>query len=268
MSLFGKLLREALKEFAEHGYRSEAELQAWLARLHGALDREMPNDDEVRRRLWMAFETVYHRLIARGGIEQWVPGVSRYTLAQVAPRLRADLDRRIMAGVGLIKLNKEQATAKTLQRFAGWITSIPAGGSGDVDLREAAAHIGKAPAQVRFEARRVAIDQGHKLAAAVAATVADGAGAIAAIWHSNWRRANYDYRPDHKARDGVVYAIRGCWAIEDGLMKRGKAGYLDDITQPGEEVFCRCTAQYITSLRDLPDEMLTRKGQESLRAAA
>ncbi|ECG8055094.1 hypothetical protein FM848_23300, partial [Salmonella enterica] len=36
-------------------------------------------------------------------------------------------------------------------------------------------------------------------------------------------------------------------------------GYLDEITQPGEEVFCRCYLTYIYNVRSLPDEMKTEK---------
>jgi len=44
-------------------------------------------------------------------------------------------------------------------------------------------------------------------------------------------------------------------------MKAGPAGYLDEITQPGEEPFCRCFVRYIYNIRNLPDDMLTQKGK-------
>jgi hypothetical protein len=97
--------------------------------------------------------------------------------------------------------------------------------------------------------------------------VARGNGAIAGIWHSHWRRPGYDYREDHKERDERVYLIRGSWAHEQGLVKPGKVGYLDDITQPGQEPFCSCYVQYISALSKLPDEMLTKSGQQFLTKA-
>jgi hypothetical protein len=61
-----------------------------------------------------------------------------------------------------------------------------------------------------------------------------------------------------------VYAIRGNWALDKGLMKAGKAGYYDEITKPGEEVYCSCSATYLYAIRELPDDMITNKGRETL----
>lgn len=260
---FRDVLTAAMQEFARRGYSSEADLAEWLMRMQASLDRAMPSDAEVEVMIRDALGSKFARFIDGPAITRMVPGVSRYTIDRVRPELRAELDRRIMASVRLIKLNRKAAVEKTLQRFSGWATAIPAGGDTEVGIREAKARIAKEPAQVRFEARRVAIDQGHKLIANVADVVARGNGAIAMEWRSNWRQAGYDYRPDHKARDGHVYALRGSWAIEDGLMNKG-AGYLDDMTMPAQEPYCRCTGRYISTLRSLPDSMLTKKGQDML----
>ena len=99
--------------------------------------------------------------------------------------------------------------------------------------------------------------------------VASEGGAIALIWRSHWRQAGYDYREDHKDRDSQVYAIRGSgnWALQQGLMRPGPPGYYEDITAVGEEIFCRCWAEYIYRLGSLPDDMLTKKGAETLAQA-
>jgi hypothetical protein len=61
--------------------------------------------------------------------------------------------------------------------------------------------------------------------------------------------------------------VRGCWAVEKGLIKPGPAGYTDEITRPAEEPFCGCYYRYLYNLRDLPANMLTEKGKEALQAA-
>jgi hypothetical protein len=129
------------------------------------------------------------------------------------------------------------------------------------------ASVGKSVAQVKFERRRVEVDQGHKLAANISNIVAVDNGAIAAEWHSHWRQTHYNFRHSHKERDGKIYAIRDSWAVKQGLINKG-AGYTDEMTAPGQEVFCRCFMRYITSLRRVPDEMLTEKGREWLKEAA
>lgn len=258
---FSQVLQAAISDLADRGYASRGQIEEWQARLRAAADRELLPGRKIDQSLRVAMETIYRRLIERGGIAQYVPGVGRFTLASVRPALRAELDRRILASVDLIKLHRREAIEKTLQRFSGWSTSIPPGGGNLIDKRSARVEIGKSVRDFSYERRRVAIDQGHKLIANVAEIVGVDNGAIAGVWHSHWRQANYDYRPDHKARDGKTYAVRGSWAIEQGLINKG-AGYIDDMTRVAEEPFCRCYMTWVSSLRRVPDQMLTRKGQE------
>lgn len=261
---FRNLLREAIRHFAEHGYSSDEELRLWVERLSAAAERDMPSSFAQREKIRREFEAIFRRITSEGGMAKRIPGVSRYTLEMVKPEARAELDRRIIAAADLIVLNKKAQVEKTLQRFSGWSTSIPKGGMTEVDKRKALKDIGKSAAQIKFEERRVAIDQGHKLMANVTDIVARADGAIAAVWDSRWRIPGYDYRKDHKERDGKVYLLKDSWAKKQGLVKPGKVGYLEDITQPGQEPFCRCSCVYLTSLARLPDDMLTAKGRKML----
>ncbi len=259
---FRTLLLEALRYFQEHGYRSEADLQEWLLRLGGALELELPSDAATRAEIAVALERVFKREVDRGGVLRRVPGAERYTIDRVAPALRAELDRRIFASADLIKLNKTAATQRTLQRFSGWISSMPAGSRSTGNLRAAATEILKPTAQLKYERRRLAIDQGHKLSSAIAYVVAQGSGAIAGIWHDRGQYdRGYDARPDHLARSGTMFLIRDSWALTEGLVKKGKLGYTDEIEQPAELVYCSCWYEYVTSPRDLPAELLTAKGR-------
>jgi hypothetical protein len=193
-------------------------------------------------------------------------GISRFTLDRIKPELRRELSARIAASANLIKLNRERAISDTLRRFSGWASSVPVGGSKAVEKSEVKQVVRKALAGLPFVERRVLIDQGHKFTASVNSTVAIGGGALAAEWKSNWRQGGYNYRKDHKERDGHIYLIRGSWAEKAGLVKPGDAGYSDEITQPAEEVYCRCHFKFVFSLRKLPDNMLTAKGRESLKS--
>jgi hypothetical protein len=108
-----------------------------------------------------------------------------------------------------------------LSRFSGWASSIPSADSIALTgiqgtMRETAAHIQKAAEKVDYEARRVMIDQNHKLIANIDNVIATSNNAIAAIWHSHWRRPGYDFREDHKERDQLYYLIRGNWAQKTG----------------------------------------------------
>jgi len=259
-----EVLTAAVADMSEHGFDSQQRVDYWVAEIRRAAEAQLTPLHDLDEQLRSALRAVYTRLVERGGLQRLHPGVARFTLEKVRPALRAELDRRILASANLIKLNRAQAIEKTLQRFQGWSTSIPAGGSTQTDRVREKQEIRKSLAQLPFIERRVLVDQGHKLSSAVSAVLAHDGGAIAAIWHSHWRQAGYDYREDHKDRDDQVYLIRGSWAHQRGLVKSGKVGYTDQVTQPAEEVFCRCQYQYLYNLRDLPDDMVTERGRREL----
>lgn len=251
-----EVLSEAVRYFAEHGYDSEDALNYWLHRIRLAiLERgSKPPTDMAQA----ALQAVYNKAV-RGGLKRYHPELPPYAIQTIAPNLRPILQSRILASADLIKLNREQAVETTLRRFSGWATSQPMGG-GPVDKLKTRQHIGKRLQQASYEERRMLIDQGHKLIASINQTVAEGNGAIAMQWHSHWRDPSYDYRPDHKERDERIYLVRGSWAQEKGFLKPGE--YLDDITRPAQEPYCRCFGTWLYSLTRLPESMLTEKGKK------
>jgi hypothetical protein len=260
---FGRLLAEAIAELSSTGYVSPERVNEWVVKLRNAAERELGPieriDDDVRLRL----EAIFKNLTDAGKIADYVPGIGRGTIAMIKPSLRAELDRRILAAADRIKLNRKKAVETTLARLVGWSTSIPPGGSGVIDKRAVRAEIGRSVAQVKYEARRVNIDQSAKLISNIAEIVAMDNGAIAGIWHDHGEHdKSYDARPGHLARSGKLYLVRDSWAITQGLVKRGSASYTDEITKPGEEVYCRCYYVWITSPRRLPPELLTIRGKE------
>jgi hypothetical protein len=264
MSEFYRVIAAAIADMAQHGYDSEDRVAMWAKRIRAASIAALRPESELRGMLERQFGKIYNNLVNRGQLLKLHPGITRFTLEWIKPKLHVELERRMMASANLIKLNRVAMIEKTQQRFRGWATSIPPGGSRAVAKRETAVDIKKAMGQLPFEERRVIIDQGHKFTATLSNIVAVDSGAIAAIWHSHYRQPGYNYREDHKERDDKIYLIRGSWAQEKGFVKPGIVGYLDGITQPGEEVFCRCTVTYIYAIRDLPATMVTKRGQDEL----
>jgi len=264
MATFYETLTSAVNEFVTHGFRTQEQLDEWLLRIRTAAKESLTPEYRLQEMLQSALRGVYDRLVSKGGIARYHAGVSKYTLEKLAPQLRAQLNQRIMVSAQLIKLNRKSAIEKTLQRFAGWASSVPTGGTKAAAKPDTKKAVRKALANLPFEERRVLVDQGHKLTAAINEVVAEGGGAIAAKWNSHWRQLNYNFREDHKERDQHIYLIKGSWAHQRGLIKPGEDGYTTDITKPGEEVFCRCWYTYLYNLQDLPPAMLTAKGKEAL----
>lgn len=264
---FSEIVNAAINDLMIHGYDSADRVGIWVARIREAAQREAVPDRIVQAQLAKTLRGIYNVQIESGRLLRYHPGVERFTIERIKPKLRAELDRSIMAAADLIKLNREEAIHDTIQRFSGWATSIPPGGTKVQDRRDTSKDIRKAMQSLPFRERRVAIDQGHKFTANLSSILAKDGGAIAGIWHSNWRQANYNYRKDHKERDEKVYVVRANWAMEKGLMKLDGHQYTDQITACGEEVYCRCHYQWIYTPRALPPDMLTDKGKQALAAA-
>jgi len=260
---FFEVLTAAVNDFIEYGFDSQDRLDYWVKRIKEAAIKEMIPDSQIQQELTKSLNSAYNRLVIKGGLVN--KQVTRFTIEKLKPRLRDELDRRIITSVNLIKYNREEAINNTLRRFTGWATSIPVGGTDVVKRTEEKQKIRKSLGKIPFEQRRVIIDQTHKLVANIKEIVAVDSGAIAAKWHSHWRQMNYDYRKDHKERDEKVYVIRNTWAINNGYIK-AVDGYTDDITSPGEEVFCRCNYTYLYNLRQVK-ELLTKKGELALQSA-
>jgi hypothetical protein len=264
MSPFYRVIEAAIADIEANGYDSQERIDYWVTKIEAAARATATPEHVLQEALNQQMQSIYRRMIERGDILKVHQGIQRFTLEKLRPSLRNELDRRIMASANLIKMNRASAIADTRQRFVGWATSIPKGGTRAVDKMEVKTDLRKALTQLPFEERRVAIDQGHKFVGALNNILATNGGAIALIWKSHWRRPGYHYRKDHKERDGHVYTIRNNWAQERGLMKKGLNGYYDEVTAVGEEIFCSCGAQYLYALRDLPPEMLTIKGEQAL----
>lgn len=269
---FYDILNQAIDDLQEHGFDSMERVAFWQERLRRAAQAAATPDERMTEFLQSGFRQLYKSLIDNKEILKRNPGIGRFTLEKVKPALRAELNRRLAASANLVRLNREKVISQLEQRWSGWATSIPAGGSDQVKRKEVKAGIKKGLASLPFEERRVLTDQGHKMVSSLNEILAKDGGAIAAIWHSHYHQINYDYREPHKEREikskKKPYVVRGNWALEAGLMKLDGAEYTDSITQPAEEIFCRCYWQFLYNLHDLPDSMITVKGKASIKAAA
>lgn len=270
---FYETVAAAIKDFASHGYDSQERLEYWRRLIEKAAASTFVDIAQVESDVRKTMILGYHRLITKGGILRRMPQISAYTLQRLTPALQSELNRRILASIDLIKLNRPMAIAKTVQRFSGWATSVPEGGfprdvhKGTYKYIDVKDDVQKAMTSLPFEERRVIIDQNAKLFSAITSTVAEAGGAIAATWQSHKHQKNYNGRPAHNERDGQMFLMRDSWAIQKGLVRKGAGEYIDTIEQPGEFVYCRCSWIYQFNLRDLPKDWLTAKGEKTLAEA-
>jgi hypothetical protein len=259
---FFEVINSAIADFLKHGFDDVNRLERWLFQIKLSAHQHLMSEREMQQKMEKALHTAFNRLVTKNGLVS--KDVSKYDVTKLSGKLRAELDRRIIASANLIKDDREQSIRMVLRRFEGWATSIPAGGTKIKPTPKEKANIKKGMSNIAFRQRRVIIDQTHKLIANINDIVAVDNGAIAARWHSHWRQMNYDYRKDHKERDEKIYAIRDSWAVKEGYINPVN-GYTDDITSPGEEVYCRCNYVYLYHLRQVKD-LLTKKGLLALQS--
>lgn len=264
---FYEVLSAAINDLMEHGFDSQARLDRWMRALAQAAGTSLISEEVLKRTLRDTLHRTFKRSTSMSALMKVHPGVGQFTLEQIKPHLRAELDRRILASASLIRLNRDASIAKTLQRFAGWATSIPAGGTEIESRQEVKKEIRRGIAGLSYEERRVTIDQSHKLVAAINEIVATDGGAIAGTWrHVKRGPPSYDSRPEHVAREGHVFLIRDSWAHQKGFVKP-KYGYTDEIEAPAQLLYCSCSWEFKFALRDLPPDMLTARGKAALLEA-
>lgn len=255
---FYETISAAIKDIEKYGFDSIERVNSWVAKIKEQAILSMVSDEEMNRQLRTFLKDSYLRFIKYTAPKAH-QGLSNIKMAQSHPKLLSELDRRMYASLDLIKINKEETINKILQKFTGWATSIPSGGSEAIDKREVSADLRKSMVNLDSRQKRVFIDQSHKLTASLNDIVAKEGGAIAVKWKSQFRSIGYNYREEHRERNDKIYLLRESWAKKDGLVKPNENGYYEDITSVGEEINCRCFAQYIYTINKLPDDMKTKK---------
>jgi hypothetical protein len=151
----------------------------------------------------------------------------------------------------------------------GFLEEVPAGGSKDKATNRKVTEIKK---ELRYLAKWDQLFYTYKarsFPAELEYIFVLAGNPLAAIWQYSDLDAQGEYQKDydHKHRNGRVYAIRGNWAIDKGLMTVGAEGYLDQLSRPSQELGCMCSLQWITGVRRLPGNMITEKGSAELDRA-
>ena len=257
----------AINDIAQTGYDSADRVAYWTEIIRRAALRSLKPEAQVEQDIKDVLTAAFVKQVDGGAVLRTNPGVKAFTLQMIRPELHAELSRRIAASVDLIKLNRPVAIEKTLRRFQGWATSLPPGKPADVQRQKTKLEVKKALSQLPFEERRVLIDQSHKLVAAINTTVAVNGGAVGAEWMSHLAQRGYNGRPAHNARNGKFFLLRNSWAHEAGLVRPNENGYTDEVEQPAQLPFCRCHWVWRYSLKSVPKDCLTKKGEEALHQA-
>ena len=260
---FDEVLTEAVNYFVTRGFQNSETLTYWTKRLEIAARNELMSTTTLRRRMKDALAAEYRRQIERGLVLSYHAGLSKGILNSFRLDLKGILSKRLSAANALITLNREEDIAATLRKFTGWASSLPEGSSSQANRSEIRRDIKRALVAAKNKEANLVIDQRHKLHAALNAQIAQGGGAIAAIWVSHHTVPGYDFRELHQTyaqRSSVrPFLIRGSWAVTQGLISSAGATFTDQLDhQPGQLPHCKCHYLYIYSTDKLPEDMRKR----------
>ena len=181
--------------------------------------------------------------------------VDKLFIAQLEPRLKDELERRMYAARELLEGDKKVALERIHQRFLGIATAGAQPQGGEENVRA----ITKAERDAKAHARMMAVDQTSKLMNMMDEVIAKDAGSIGGFWDATWD-IERKHRPEHAARHDKWYPRRASWADDQGLLKRG-IGWMDEHDMPGVLINCRCEYHYVYDLEDVPQEFLTPAGK-------
>ena len=221
-------------------------------------------DDIPKPDLSKKLREAYSKDIERKGILKRHGPEAALVILYIMHKLRDERDNRILSAKQLVDLTRERAKDTVVQRFLGWMSSIPAIETKTESKRDIAQFIYAPIKQLSTHEKLIVQDQTRKMQANMDAVVAEEGGALGYYWHSNFRVPGYNYRENHKHLDldGKFIIYRRNWAEKQGLMKRGDQIYQDEIEQPGELPNCKCTAKFVYTLENVPRDCLTIKGLE------
>lgn len=260
---FDEVLTEAVNYFVTRGFNDETALTYWTKRLEIAARRELMSTTTLRRRMKDALAAEYRRQIERGLILSQHEGLSKSALNSFRLDLKGILSKRLSAANALVTLNREEDVAATLRKFTGWASSLPVGSSSQANRSEIRQDIKRALVAAKNKESSLVIDQRHKLYAALNAHIAQGAGAIGAIWVSHHTVPGYDFRELHQtyAQRSAVrpFLIRDSWAHRQGVISSAGATFTDQLDhQPSQLPHCKCHYLFLYTTDRFPSDMIRR----------
>jgi len=248
MKNLNAIIKQAIDDIAKNGMTDTA-IQYWVSlfkktALRTAFKHTPASVIEPHLRKLFNKEVTSGKLLKRHG------GIAPLKLKSIEPQFRNMLTNRIKANINLIVLERPNSIDVSTARLSGWLMN---GVQQDVPLPDVYKNITKPISkQLNYEHRRRAIDQGHKMLAAIDETLAVQGGAIVAVWHAHPPTSYYQSRPDHWKRNKEPFVIRDSWAYKDGLLKKGENGFMEDIPeQPAQAINCTCYYEYLYTIAEV-----------------
>src|SRR5262245_8490176 len=98
---FYAVVNAGIVDILDHGFDSAGRVEEWEKKIKAAAEASLVPEPQMTQMLRDGLAQIYERLIDKGRIAEFHPGVSRFTIDKLKPELRKLLDQRIMASANL-----------------------------------------------------------------------------------------------------------------------------------------------------------------------
>lgn len=229
----------------------------------------------VNQRLKRAYSDFY----TKDGFKKTNEGISKLKLSDLREDFKKELKKKIATSFNLIKNRDDELKQRLASRFLNWLT---------IDSEEVRGKTASKQSLLNFldfakeneiaedHAKFILEDQTRKMIANFDLMVAEANGAIGGFWKNRGDKRvvgnpsglyphGNEAHGDHWNREGVFYVYKNGWAYQKGYVKGELYENLED-GGVGVAIGCRCRMINVYDLRDVPKEILTKKGKEVVNA--
>ena len=221
----------------------------------------------------------YSDFYTKEGFKKTNKGISKLKLSDLRQDFKKELDKKITISFNLIKNKENEIKQKLASRFINWLTIDSEEVRGKTTSKQSLLNFldfAKENEIAEEHAKFILKDQTRKMVCAFDLLIAEANGAIGGFWKNRGDRRvvgnpNGFYpqgnktHNDHWNRDGVFYIYKDGWAYQKGYVKGSLYENLED-GGVGVAIGCRCRMENVYDLRDVPKEILTKKGKEAVNA--
>jgi hypothetical protein len=273
-----------LARFLKYGPSSPTHASELADAIFDTFDPIIPRPADVSSRYKETCEYYFSRVIQERGIPKSAVFSAEVNLPKLAVPSKLDADKafdlivpQLRASCGwcvenFAKQSEEYFNAQREQLrelILQFSKQVPVGGAADKIVRSLVTDIKR---EIRYLSKWDKLFYTYKASSLVSELeyiLTLQSNPIAVIWRYSPldEQGEYSKSYDHKEWGGRIYAVRGNWALEKGLMNAGPYGYIDEISRPKQDVGCMCGLQWLYSLRSLPDGMITPIGKAELARA-
>lgn len=211
-----------------------------------------------------------------GGYEERNKGLKGYYINKLKPQFKDELINRINFSLSLIKTQDKKTMEQLSERFLNWLNNETMQGNKESLAQTLSIH--KTQQKNDKHYKFILKDQTQKMFTSFDNIIANEYKAIGFYWRTRRDKRvvgnpsglypkviDEEAHGNHYKRAGKFYFYENTQYLKQGLFDKGKIEYAKfNDGMPGAPIGCRCYAENVYNIEDVPSEYLTKKGKQYL----